>query len=145
MLHFPRSETMKYTRCLSDIPVDVRRETAALCSGQGLRNISYGGLCFTSVAMLKKDALLSVSIMAVHPAFRSRARVAWCAPSGKRYVVGLEFLDANNEARAVLMEQVLDIEGYRNGVFRKTGIRLTGEQAADEWRRQHEEYFNFTE
>lgn len=144
-LHSPRSETMKFMRYPSDIPVDILRGSVTVCPPQCLRNISFGGLCFTAGAALKKDAVLTVKITAVQPPFRSKARVAWCSHSGKKYTVGVEFVGTRNETRGAMMEQICGIEKYKNDVLRKTGKKLTGEQAADEWRREHDDYLNFLE
>lgn len=144
-LQFPRAEMMNFMRCPSDIPVDIRRESVTLCSDRCLRNISSGGLCFTANTALKKDIILTVEISAIQPAFRSRARVAWCNASGGQYMVGVEFIDVKNETRNAMVKQICGIEKYKNDVLRKTGKKLAGGQAVTEWRRQHEDYFTFIE
>jgi hypothetical protein len=49
----------------------------------------------------------------------------------------VQFLDAADAFRARMVEQVCSIERYRREVRRREGRVLSGQEAAEEWIREH--------
>jgi len=97
------------------------------------RNVSRGGLAFRCNRALEPGGLAQLRIPCVRPPFEARARVAWCLPCEAGYEVGIEFLDADDDLRARMVEQICYIENYRKLVERTERRTLTGDQAAREW------------
>lgn len=100
---------------------------------QSLRDVSCGGLCFTSDCPLPQGEIVHISIPIEPPGFEADAVVAWCKPENDRFAVGVEF---NNDSTAFslrMVEQVCHIEHYREEVLRCEGRELNPEEAALEW------------
>jgi len=107
-----------------DWPADLESES---------RNVSRGGLAFHCNRALAPGGIAQLRIPCVKPPFEARARVAWCLPSEPGYEVGMEFLDATDDLRARMVEQICYIENYRKQVERSERRILSAEQAAREW------------
>lgn len=122
----------KYIRHPSDIPLEYTVHAPRLAKNR-LKNVSEGGVSFTTRERLNIGGEIEMVIPGVHPVFRARARVAWCLPRKNGFDVGVQFVDLDDAYRARLVEQVCYIEQYKNEVRRKEGRRLSGEEAAFEW------------
>lgn len=96
-------------------------------------NVSYGGLAFTSDVRREVGEIVELRIPTVQPPFEARARIAWCRPEGDHFLVGAEFLDANDAFRSRMVQQVCAIENYRREVQQREGRVLTSREAAAEW------------
>jgi hypothetical protein len=105
------------------------------------RNVSHGGLAFTSDVGIELGTTVELRIPCVQPHFEARARVVWCSPRSVGFDLGVEFLDADEAFRARMVEQVCHIENYRNDVFRREGRRLSDDEAAGEWIERYAEDF----
>lgn len=125
-----------YIRHPSDIPIEFRQEQVAPLETEHLNDISCGGLSFTSQTPIDLDAVIRVRIPYVKPAFEAPCRVSWCRRNGEQFVIGVEFMAAEDEYRARMVEQVCHIEHYKKEVLEREGRVLTGEQAAREWIRK---------
>ncbi|MFP5507066.1 MAG: PilZ domain-containing protein [Gammaproteobacteria bacterium] len=122
-----------YIRHPADIPIECRPSPAAAAETRRLRDVSCGGLSFIARAALEPGAVITVRIDCVDPVFEAQCRVSWCRRLQDAYLVGAEFLHAQDEYRARMVEQICHIEHYRNEVLAREGRALTGEQAAREW------------
>ena len=96
-------------------------------------DVSVGGLAFHFPRPLEHGALMKVRIPSVSPVFESIARVVWCLLDASGYRVGVEFLDAEDEFRARMVEQVCHIESYRQRVRTDEHRDISAEEAAREW------------
>ncbi|HEU0077282.1 MAG TPA: hypothetical protein VFQ76_06510, partial [Longimicrobiaceae bacterium] len=56
---------------------------------------------------------------------------------GDHFCIGVQFLDAGDAFRARMVEQVCSIDRYRRQVREREGRELTGQEAAEEWIRDH--------
>lgn len=102
--------------------------------GHRTQNVSFGGLAFSSNATLEPGTLVTLRIPYLRPAFEAiSARVAWCDAEAGRYLVGVQFADAEMAFRMRMVEQVCHIESYRQHMQRHEDRQLTPEQAAEEW------------
>lgn len=121
-----------FIRHPTDIPLEVQpADTAA--RGETLRDVSCGGLSFRHAVPLVPGALVQVRIAIVAPAFEARSRVVWCQPDGAAWLVGIEFLEADDLFRARMVEQICHIERYRQAQRDEYGRLLSGHDAAREW------------
>jgi hypothetical protein len=122
----------KYIRHPSDIPIEFDVQELSGCR-ERLRNISLGGVAFTSTRRLPIGSAVEISIPVVDPTFRARARVAWCLTRKDCFDVGVQFVDEDDAFRARMVEQLCHIEHYKREVLAREGRPLSGEEAAMEW------------
>lgn len=133
----PAESRRRFIRHTADVPLEVRtvREHAG-GPRQGV-NVSFGGLAFVSDVPVPHGTIIEVRIDQVKPPFEARARVVHCEPEEDRFCIGVQFLDASDAFRARMVEQVCSIDRYRRQVLEREGRELTGQQAAEEWIREH--------
>jgi hypothetical protein len=124
----------RFIRHTADVPIEVRAVPGAPGVVQQGTNVSEGGLAFVSDACLDADVPIEVRIPEVDPPFEAQAKVVWCRPEEDgRYLVGVQFLDAKDEFKARMVEQVCTIEKYRKDVLEQEGRELSAQDAATEW------------
>lgn len=122
----------EYLRHTVNVPLQVKVLDAVAGDGEGV-NISHGGLAFLSDECLQTDQIIELRIPTVNPPFEAQARVKWCRPEGKRYLVGVQFLQADDAFQSRMVQQVCAIEQYRQEVQQNEGRVLDTQQAAAEW------------
>lgn len=122
-----------YIRHATEVPIEVSADSAQHPRTRTGRNISYGGLAFSSRQALPVGQLIHLTIPLGDPAFSTRARVAWCHPTGPDYEIGVEFLTREAAFRVRMVEQVCQIEQYRKEMREKFGRELTTQEAALAW------------
>lgn len=130
-----------YIRHPSDIPIEFQHGSVANPETHRLVDVSCGGLSFVTQAPLETESVITVRITHVEPAFEAPCRVSWCRRGPNDFLIGVEFLHAEDEYRARMVEQVCHIEHYKKEVLEQEGRVLTGEQAACEWIRKYAEDF----
>ncbi|HLM68693.1 MAG TPA: PilZ domain-containing protein [Longimicrobium sp.] len=124
----------RFIRHTADVPIEVRAVAGSDAVMQQGTNISEGGLAFVSDACLDQEGTIEVRIPEVDPPFEAQARVVWCRPEDDgRFLVGVQFLDAKDEFRARMVEQVCTIEKYRKDVLEQEGREISSQDAAAEW------------
>lgn len=124
----------RFIRHTADVPIEVRAVPGSAPVVQQGTNISEGGLAFVSDSCLDAEGTIDVRIPEVDPPFEARARVVWCRPEEDgQYLVGVQFLDARDEFKARMVEQVCTIEKYRKDVQEQEGRALNAQEAAAEW------------
>jgi hypothetical protein len=82
---------------------------------------------------LSIGARVLVTIPVVQPAFHAHCSVVWCSRHGAYYEVGVRFDESDEVFTARMVEQVCEIEHYRNEMLRSEGRVLDSETAAKEW------------
>jgi len=122
-----------YIRHPSDMPIELSTvpEDRAVCTFT--KDISVGGLSFSSSRSFGKGALVSIKIPVIDPPFEAQARVIWCLTQEDGYEIGLEFCTSGDAYRARMVEQICHIEHYRLWVREVEGRELDSEGAAAEW------------
>lgn len=126
----PRREFLRHT---VNVPLEVDRVTDVPPMMEEGVNVSFGGLAFLSSACPSVGEILRLRISTVEPAFEAQARVAWCRPEARKFLVGVQFLDSTDAFQSRMVQQVCSIENYRRTVQQKEGRTLTTQEAADEW------------
>ena len=121
-----------FIRHPSDIPINVSRHSQVTHAVPKLHDVSIGGLCFTTAEAYENGRLVDVVIPHLRPPFSAAGRVVWCGKDGDTYIVGVQFLDANDVFQARMVEQVCHIEQYRAEMINQ-GKDIDIEQAAREW------------
>ena len=121
-----------YVRHPSEFPVELQGGGSAEGKRERLRDLSEGGLCCRSSIAFSPGERVRVRIPIGDPAFEADGRVAWCRCEGDGYRVGVEFAGPTDAFRALMVEQVCQIEHYHREQSAR-GRALTEEESAREW------------
>ena len=121
-----------YIRHPTSIPIQV-------CAGGDedsrvrVRNLSAGGLCFITDKPVKVGTLVEFDIPVTKPDYHGRGVIVWRREqSSNSYEVGVRFTSDDEFYRTRMVEQVCQIEDYRQRLALK-GRQLSSEEAALEW------------
>lgn len=121
-----------YIRHPTSIPIQV-------CAGGNddvcvqVRNLSAGGLCFITDQPVKVGTLVEFEIPVTKPDYHGIGVIVWRREySARKFEVGVRFTSDDEYFRTRMVEQVCQIEDYRQRLALK-GRQLTSEQAALEW------------
>jgi len=99
-----------------------------------VRNLSVGGLCFITDILLKVGAVVDLLIPFVKPDYKGAGVIVWRREqSPTEFEVGVRFASDDEYFRVRMMEQVCQIEAYRQRLLADEGRDLSAEQAALEW------------
>jgi hypothetical protein len=124
----------QFIRHPADVPILIRYEAHATYVQRETKNVSFGGLAFSSDTRIEPDTMVSLRFPYLKPVFEvPTARVAWCESEGSRYAVGVQFVDSEEAYRVRMIEQLCYIESYRKEVGEREGRELTVDEAAFEW------------
>lgn len=129
-------ETRKYIRHPLNIPIEYKIGQENFEFKDEIRNISVGGICFSSNSAITPETVLLVRIPSIDPEFSGLGRVIWCLEKNDGIEVGVEFIDEHDAYRIRLIEQICYIKTYQADALKKEGRQLTDEQAALEWTRK---------
>lgn len=128
------SESRRFIRHPTDIPVQWSIGGIVPPGGEHLRNISESGLAFVSQHDIPVGASIEISIPVVRPEVSMHGEVVWCRPTDDGcFEVGVRFTDEGQHFKMRMVEQVCYIEHYKREVLDTEGRTLTSEQAAVEW------------
>lgn len=124
----------KFTRHATSIPIDVHIVRGQTDAHPAMINLSIGGLCCNADNYIPLGTLIDITIPQVKPVYRERGVVAWCRerPGGK-FEIGVSFDKEEKSFRTRMVEQVCQIEQYKQKVHDTEGRYLSSEEAAQEW------------
>lgn len=129
-----KSESRRFIRHPTNIPIHWSLGEIVPPGGEHLRNISEGGLAFKSHHDIPVGATIDIHIPIVRPEVALVGVVVWCRPiEDGCFEVGVRFTDAGQHFKMRMVEQVCHIEQYKKEMFENEGRALTSEQAAMEW------------
>lgn len=136
------AQDRQYIRHPSDIPISWSLGEIAAPGSEYLRNISEGGLAFTSQCVVPDGAVIDICIPIQHPEVSIKGVVVWCKPGSEGlFEVGVRFVDASQRFRMRMVEQVCHIEHFKREILETEGRKLSGEEAAMEWIRRFAKHF----
>lgn len=125
-----------------EIPIEVASEDEP-GHLEPLKNLSFGGLAFGTHQEYAPGTRLGINIQTPDQPVQLTARVAWCrrCQHGQddeqrgthAYEIGVAFEDNLDAFRIRMVEQICQIERYRQTVLGCEGRELTAEEAAMEW------------
>lgn len=130
----------EYLRHALDVPLEVKVLDGVRPRSQGV-NVSNGGLAFTTDTRLHVGQVVELRIDSVRPPFEAQAQVRWCRQENEHFVVGAQFLNADDAFQSRMVQQVCAIEQYRKDVAKNEGRTLNAQQAAAEWISKYAEKF----
>ncbi|HSC66365.1 MAG TPA: PilZ domain-containing protein [Cellvibrio sp.] len=132
-----------FIRHPTSIPIQV-------CAGEfddsnvRVRNLSTGGLCFITDRPIKVGTLVEFDIPVTKPDYHGRGVIVWRREEAvNQYEVGIRFTSDDEFFRTRMVEQVCQIEDYRQRLALK-GRQLTSEEAAMEWIGRYSANFDYT-
>ncbi len=122
----------RFIRHPSDYPISYSLGDSSAAQ-RTLKDVSSGGLCFSSEKPLPQGESVHIKIPIEPPGFEADGVVAWCKAEDDHYAVGVEFVSDSTAFSLRMIEQVCHIEHYRNEVEKLEGRVLSSEEAAEEW------------
>lgn len=102
-----------------------------------LVDVSQGGISCEVCDQIAVGAAVQIDISSVSPAYHGVGEVVWCRPVADHFEVGVRFGDANEAYRSRMVQQICQIEHYKNIVYERDGRMLDGNEAAAEWIERH--------
>lgn len=127
----------RFIRHPSDIPIAYSLDEApSHCRhlrDVSCRDVSCGGLCFTSETRMETGKNIHIKISVDASPFEADGTVAWCRRESDAYAVGVEFTDNSTQYGVRMVEQICYIEHYRYEMLAAEGRELSSEEAAQEW------------
>lgn len=109
-----------------------------------VRNLSAGGLCFITDKPVKVGTRVEFDIPITSPDYHGSGVIVWRREQGPdSYEVGVRFTSDDEFFRTRMVEQVCQIEDYRQRLALK-GRNLTSEEAALEWIARYSANFDST-
>jgi hypothetical protein len=121
-----------YIRHPTTIPIHIF--TGAKKSAQvTVNNLSAGGLSFFTDIPVKVGMIVDLLIPFVQPDYQGEGIIVWRRNEPpKGFEVGVRFANDDEYFRVRMVEQVCQIEEYRQQL-KEAGRNLTAEEAAHEW------------
>jgi len=126
-------ERRRYFRHPVDVPIQIFPQTIHPINNVPLLDVGEGGLSFRTNVVFEPGSHLIVRIDSVEPVFEAVGVVRWNAVRDGEHEVGVQFLDDETRFRLRMVEQVCQIEKFRQSCLENDGRDMDFEQAAREW------------
>ena len=120
-----------YIRHPTSIPIHVSAGTHSTAQVM-VNNLSAGGLCFFTDIPVKVGSVVDLMIPCVLPDYHGEGVIVWRRSEQQGFEVGVRFANDDEYFRVRMVEQVCQIEEYRQQLA-DIGRNLTTEEAALEW------------
>ena len=133
----------KFLRHPSDMPVELVLRKQACIPRQRLNNISLGGVACNSSRGFRRGTSVELRIPILGEQARYPGVVAWCRRQEGNYLVGIAFIDEDTLFRARMVEQVCQIQHYRQQLEHESGQPMAIEQCAEDWIAKHAAEFPY--
>lgn len=118
----------RYDRQPVEILIEVKARGPTIRDTHNTVNLSTGGLAFRCNREIDPG-----KVVEIHIPFEIGARVAWCTAREGSFEIGVQFLDPDDVFMTRMVEQVCQIENYKQEILRTEGRLLSPEEAATEW------------
>jgi hypothetical protein len=125
-------ERRKFFRHPVDVPIQIFPQQLRAGEHVPMSDIGEGGIAFQTNVFFENGARLKVRIPHVHPPFEAVGVVCWHRSLDDQLEVGLMFLNEVTPFRVRMVEQICQIEKYRNQL-RVEGHAVSFQNAASEW------------
>jgi len=123
----------RFIRHPAEITIEVSTRGQSTHDTHNTINLSIGGLAFRCDREFAPGDVVEIRVPFVRPPFEVEARVAWCKAREGHYEIGVEFLNPDDVFMTRMVEQVCQIENYKQDILRIEGRLLSPEEAATEW------------
>jgi hypothetical protein len=111
------SEQRRFYRHPTEIPIEVWQAREADLHLQRLHNVSLGGLAFESEIDLMQGTIIGIRLL-VNPPFTLFGKVVWCRKKMTNFEVGVEFIEQNQSVKEDMVDEVCQIEMYKDILVR---------------------------
>lgn len=119
------------------MPVELVLRRQGNIPRQRLHNISLGGVACNSSRGFRRGTSIEMRIPLLGEQARYHGVVAWCRRQAEDYLVGIAFTDEDTLFRARMVEQVCQIQHYRQQLEQERGEPMAIEHCAREWIARH--------
>lgn len=126
----------EFVRHPSNIPIEIEESSKVSFQYSHLNNLSYGGISCVVDHLIASGTSIKIRIPVLHTDYEGVGVVVWCRPNNTHYDVGIQFVDQEEAFKSKMVEQVCQIESYRQAQA-TLGRELTSESAAQEWIEQY--------
>ncbi|WP_061238004.1 PilZ domain-containing protein [Ectopseudomonas composti] len=133
----------KFLRHPSDMPVELVLRRQAPIPRQRLNNISLGGVACNSPRGFRRGTSVELRIPLLGDQAHYPGVVAWCRRLEDDYLVGIAFIDEDTLFRARMVEQICQIQHYRQQLEHESGQPMAIEQCAQDWIAKHAAQFPY--
>lgn len=129
----------EFVRHPTDIPVYLVLDGESVGEDTSLINVSQGGVAMRCDFPIERGDLIHINITDVQPVYHGRGVVCWCKPLEVRqpgdphFEVGVCFVDEEEAFQSRMVEQVCQIQHYKNKLESELGREVSSEEAAQEW------------
>jgi hypothetical protein len=131
-----------YIRHPTSIPIEVKTGEH-LTNALKVKNLSAGGLSFITHESVKVGDVIEFKIPVVNPDYRGQGVVVWRRmQSPSVFEVGMRFTSNDEYFRTRMVEQVCQIEEYRQRINASDGRTINSEEAALEWIAKYAQSFD---
>ena len=121
-----------YIRHPTSIPIHVSSGTQT-SADVVVNNLSAGGLSFVTNIPVKVGSVVDLMIPCVNPDYQGEGVIVWRrSQSASEFEVGVRFASDDEYFRVRMVEQVCQIEEYRQQLA-EVGRKLSVEEASHEW------------
>lgn len=135
----------RFLRHPTDIPIEVHtlaskgnihdgKNHTECCS---MTSISQGGFSCEVENYLTVGSIVEIDILSITPKYHGKGEVVWCKAKDRHFEVGVCFTDVREAFKSRMVQQVCQIEHYKNIVYEREGRILDGNEAAAEWIQKH--------
>ena len=122
-----------FIRHPANMPIEFETEKGDGKNELEMQDVSTGGLCFISETIIEEGTHIKINIPNLKSDFAENCVVIRCKKKGKKFEIGVKFLDDQTTFRMRMVEQICYIENYRKEVLANEGRDLTPKEASDEW------------
>jgi len=126
------NERRQFIRHPVDVAIHISPQSTDVLEDISMSDIGEGGISFYTNVIFEQGSALSIKIPHVRPPFEALCVVCWQKDKGKKFEVGVHFIDEDSRFRARMVEQVCYIEDYRRKAIEE-GRSLSSQEAAIEW------------
>ncbi len=124
----------EFIRHPTDIPIEVSIASETPRDKSAMINLSLGGFCCTSDHPIQPGTLIDIRIPVTTPPYQGQGVISWCDKVYEdEFEIGIHFRDQKNAFLSRMVEQICQIEHYRQEIFATEARELSSEEAAHEW------------
>jgi len=110
-------EHRRFYRHPTEIPIEVWDVKESDLHIQHLHDVSLGGLAFESETDWPKGSCIGVRLL-LNPPVELFGQVVWCRKTTEKFNIGVEFLGKNQNTKENMVDEVCEIERYKNVLMR---------------------------
>ena len=136
----------EFIRHPTDIPAYLVLDEEKRQVDANLLNLSFGGVALVSEFEMEKGQVVHINIATVRPVYHGCGVVVWCQKiPGDLFEIGVCFDEKDEAFQSRMVEQVCQIQHYKNNREKELGREIDIEQAAAEWIKTCAAEFNQSE